>query len=156
MKQDRWKLYIGFCLFPLAIGALSALLSSSGMSQYDMLTPPPLSPPGILFPIVWTVLFLLMGIGSARVYEKCCQGCPNALQVYSIQLALNFFWSIFFFSFQWRFFAFLWLLLLLGAVLSMMRCFYRVDRLSAYLQIPYVFWVLFAGYLNLGFALLNP
>ena len=155
MEQKRWKLYLGFCLFPLAIGSLSALLSQSGMAQYDMLARPPLSPPGILFPIVWTILFILMGISSARVYERGCLGCENALQISCFQLAVNFFWSIFFFTFQWRLFAFFWLLLLLVSVISMIRCFYRVDPVAAYLQIPDLVWLIFAAYLNLSFYLLN-
>lgn len=149
------KFYVISALIPLAVGGLSALLGMNGMADYKLLQKPPLAPPGFLFPIVWTLLFILMGISSAKI---ACSDSPDknsALKTYAAQLAVNFFWTIFFFRFQWRLFAFFWILLLIVLVVSMIRQFGAIRVSAAKLQIPYLIWLIFAAYLNLGVWFLN-
>ncbi len=117
---------------------------------------PPLTPPGIVFPIVWSILYLLMGIGAARVYRTPASNARSkALGVFLLQLVVNFFWSILFFNAKAYGFALLWLLLLWGMIIWMIRLFYRVDRPAAWMQVPYLLWVTFAAYLNYGVWMLN-
>lgn len=142
----------------LGVGALSALLTRNSMDIYSEIVQPPLAPPSILFPIVWTVLYVLMGIGAALVYNRKDENpreAQNALVVYAVNLFLNFFWSIIFFNMRAFLFAFIWLLLLWAVILIMILKFRKVSPLAAYLQIPYLVWVTFAGYLNLAIYILN-
>ena len=157
MKQNTWKPYLLWILPTEAVGALSGWLTRSGTELYSStLVKPPLSPPGILFPIVWAILFALMGIGAARVYlTPTSAALPRSLILFFIQLAVNFFWSIIFFNLQAPGFAFLWLFLLWLLVLGMILSFKKADRTAALLQIPYLLWITFAAYLNLGIWLLN-
>lgn len=115
----------------------------------------PSAPPGWLFPVVWTALFILMGIGAARVYIAGGPYRSVSLALFFTQLAVNFCWSIFFFRLEARLFAFVWLLLLLTLVLFMTAEFKKSDKTAALLQIPYILWLCFAGYLNLVIYLLN-
>ena len=121
-----------------------------------MVIVPPLSPPAIVFPIVWGILFALMGIGAARIYLAPTSGARSrSLLLFLIQLIFNFFWSIIFFNFQAYGFAFIWLLILWFLILLMILSFRKVDKLAAWLQLPYLLWVTFAAYLNFGVWLLN-
>ncbi len=140
-------------LIALGVGGLSALLTRNSMNIFETVTNPPLAPPAAVFPIVWTILYILMGIGAARVYLKD----PNskALYIYGTNLFVNFFWSIIFFNMRAFGFAFLWLLLLFAVVALMVISFWRVDKTAALLQIPYCIWLLIAGYLNLFIFLAN-
>lgn len=155
MKPNIKKLLI-FLAIPLAAGGLSALLSS-GMSDYQALNQPPLAPPGWLFPIVWTILYLLMGYASYRVVTsgKHPETIRKALTLYGIQLFLNFLWSPVFFGLEWRLVAFFILLALWAAILLTMRAFSKIDERAGDLLLPYLLWVTFAGYLNLSVYLLN-
>ncbi len=142
----------------LTVGGLSALLTMGNMNTYEELNSPPLSPPGILFPIVWSFLYVLMGISTAIVYVKQDENFHEArcgLRAYAISLVFNFLWSIVFFNFKWFGFAFFWLLGLLFFIIKTIVCYYRVNKAAAYLQIPYAIWVAFAGYLNFGIWMLN-
>ena len=141
-------------LIPLAVGALSALFSRN-MALYSQINTPPLAPPGILFPIVWTILYILMGISSYLIYESDSEYKESALKIYALQLFFNFMWSIIFFRFDQYLFAFIWLLILIGLIVKMIYVFYQIRPLAAYLQIPYLLWCLFAAYLNLMIYLLN-
>lgn len=156
MKINVKKLLISIAV-PLAVGGLSAFLTNSSMERFENLNQPPLSPPGWLFPIVWTVLYILMGIASYLVLESNAdhKQIVNALTVYGVQLFFNFLWSILFFNFELYFAAFIWLLILWALVLTSIILFYRISKPAAYLMIPYLLWITFAGYLNLGVALLN-
>ena len=141
---------------PLIVGFASGFLSGNNMMSFSQLNKPPLSPPGWLFPIVWTILYILMGISFYLIVnQKNSMDISSAVYIYFIQLIINFFWSIFFFRFEWYLFSFLWLVLLWMSLLLMIILFYRISPLSAYIQIPYLFWVTFAGYLNLSIYLLN-
>lgn len=152
------KPYVISIAIPLAIGGLSALLTMNNMNIYEELNTPPLSPPSILFPIVWTILYILMGISSAIVYMNQYNSIKEAkcgLKTYGISLIFNFLWSIVFFNFKWFRFAFFWLLALLFLIIKTIVSYYKVNKVAAYLQIPYAIWVAFAGYLNFGIWMLN-
>lgn len=139
----------------LGVGWLSAFLTKDGMSIFSDVTKPPLSPPAAVFPIVWSLLFVLMGIAAAIVWRESGGKAFTALFLYGFQLVLNFCWPIIFFNFGDFFFAFIWLLFLLGTIIFTAVEFYKVSKSAAYLLIPYILWVSFAGYLNLGIWLLN-
>lgn len=153
MIKNR-KLFALCLAVPLLVGGLSALLTRSGMQTFETLTKPKLAPPGWLFPVVWTILYILMGIASYLVItsEK-----PNraAIIVYALQLVFNFFWSIIFFNLELYLFAFIWLIALWLLILAATYLFYQISEPAGYLMIPYLLWVTFAGYLNLSIYLLN-
>lgn len=157
MKQIPWKTYLFWGLLAEALGGLSGWLTRDGARQYaETITLPPFSPPGIVFPIVWTVLFALMGIGAARVWLAAPSAQrTRSLRLFFAQLGFNFFWSIFFFNLQAYGFALVWLVVLWVLILWMLLSFYRVDPLAGWMQLPYLLWVAFAGYLNLGVWILN-
>ena len=154
--QINWKKLIIALAIPLGVGGLSALLSG-GMDAYKSLNQPPLSPPGFIFPIVWTVLYLLMGYASYRVHESGSTraNIKRALIFYGIQLFLNFLWPLIFFGLQWFWVAFGILVVLWVLIYLTMYQFGQMDDTAENLLIPYLLWVTFAGYLNLGVALLN-
>ena len=155
MKATTKKLLI--CLaIPLAVGGLSALISG-GMGAYQSLEQPPLSPPGWVFPVVWSILYLLMGYASYRVLQsgKEPQRIRQALGLYGLQLLLNFLWSPVFFGLRWYLAAFFLLIALWIAIFATMRKFLHLDEKAGDLLLPYLLWVCFAGYLNLGVYLLN-
>ena len=155
--MKKFRPYIISVLIALGVGILSALITKDYMNIYEFLSSPPLSPPSAVFPVVWTVLYILMGISSAMVYSGC-KGesiCAEALRIYALQLAVNFFWSIIFFRWGMYLFAFVWLLLLIVLVAVMIKRFWKVEPKAAYLQIPYLIWLLFAAYLNFAIFILN-
>ena len=143
---------------PLTIGIVSAALTRNNMDIYDKLNTPPLSPPSILFPIVWTLLYILMGISSAMVYTNRIgfrEAAKNGLKAYVVSLVLNFSWSIIFFNLEASFLALLVLVALLFSIIKTIIEYRKVYPAAAYLQIPYAIWVAFAGYLNAGIWLIN-
>ena len=141
-------------MLPLAVGGLSAFLTRGSMETFQLLNKPVLSPPGWLFPVMWTLLYILMGIASYLVFTS---GKPNrsALTVYALQLVFNFFWSVIFFNFDAYLVAFVWLVILWILILVTMLLFFRISETAGYLMLPYLLWVTFAGYLNLYIYLLN-
>ena len=156
MKKHT-KIILLSILLAEAVGALSGWLTREGMRTFtDAITQPPLSPPPLLFPIVWSILYALMGYGSAKIWMSTPSAeRSKALNLYAIQLVFNFFWSLIFFNAQAFGFSFLWLLMLWGLVLLMILAFHKIDPLAAKLQIPYLLWLTFAAYLNLGVWCLN-
>ena len=146
-----------FIAIPLLVGCIAALLTTDSMKTFATLDKPALSPPGWLFPVVWTILYTLMGISVYLIATSSTAPIERAkaLAIYTYQLAVNFLWSIFFFNFQWYFFSFLWIILLWILVILMIRAFWKIDRTAAYLNIPYLLWITFAAYLNLGIWILN-
>ncbi len=157
MKIDKKRLII--CLaIPLVVGGAAGLLTMNSMEAFEALNQPPLSPPGWLFPVVWTVLYVLMGIASylVSVSDAPQEEKARALWTYGIQLAFNFLWPIAFFNLKWYLFAFLWLVILWILILITALRFGRIRKPAGYLLVPYLLWVAFAGYLNLGIYLLNP
>ena len=155
MKFD-WKKLLKNLILPLAVGGLSALVSG-GMGDFPKMAQPPLSPPGWLFPIVWTVLYLLMGYAAYRVETSGAEETQvrKAMGWYYIQLALNFLWSPVFFGLGWYWAAFFILVALWVAIGKTMQQFSAVDETAGNLLLPYLLWVTFAGYLNAGVAALN-
>lgn len=153
----EWKPLIISFIITFGVGGLSSLLTNSSMKNYEMLKKPPLSPPSIVFGIVWPILFLLMAISAYLVYvsEANEKNKKNALFYFGLQLFINFFWTIIYFNLEMRLFAFIWLLLLWIVVLLMIINFYKVNKFAAILQIPYLLWLTFAAYLNLGTVILN-
>ena len=153
----NWKLLVICLVIPLAVGGLSALLSGGGMADYGQLNQPPLSPPGWLFPVVWTILYLLMGYASYRVATADAprEKKQQALAVYGAQLLANFLWSPIFFGLELRLTAFFVLVILWVLIYITMRLFSKIDERAGDLLLPYILWVTFAGYLNIGVFLLN-
>lgn len=157
LKKEHKRLLL--CLgIPLAVGALAALISGRGMKGFENLNQPPLTPPGWLFPVVWTILYLAMGWASCRIAGASAPAGEKkkALVLYGLQLAANFLWPILFFNQGWYLAAFLELILLWGLVLATMLQFSRIDSRSGDLLLPYLLWVTFALYLNFGVYVLNP
>ncbi len=151
--MSKIKIYIRSILIPITLGALVGFLTAGSM-DYQSLQKPALAPPGILFPIVWSILYVLMGISYGILKSKRLLE-PALSAVYYIQLGVNLLWPIIFFMLKWRLFAFIWILLLDALVAVMTVLFYRKDKLAGLLQLPYLAWVLFASYLNLSFFILN-
>ena len=157
MNKNAARSYIFWIIGTEAVGALAGWLTRTGIEVYNAsVAEPPFSPPAIAFPIVWFVLYLLMGIGAARIdLAPPSAARTRSLFLYIVQLVFNFLWPIVFFNLQWFGFAFLWLIALWVLIFAMIRAFHEVDPLAAALQIPYLVWVTFAAYLNLGVWLLN-
>ena len=153
--MKKYKYLIISILISLGVGGLSALITGGDMDTYKQLSKPPLSPPSVLFPIVWTILFILMGISAYMVYVSKDRDKDSALTVYVIQLIINFFWSIIFFSLKLRLFAFIWIILLLVLIIIMIVKFYRISKLAGLLQIPYLIWTCYATYLTIAIYILN-
>ncbi|MBO4407610.1 MAG: tryptophan-rich sensory protein, partial [Clostridia bacterium] len=152
MKKVGWKKTLAGILGCEAVGGLAALLCGAGFGKYAAeVAKPPLSPPPAVFPAVWTALYVLMGIGAARVYAaERDEERKKALLIFALQLALNFVWPLFFFGAEAFGLALLCLLALLILILSMILAYMRVDRPAALMQLPYLVWACFAAYLNAG------
>ena len=138
-------------LISLGTGVIAGFLTFGSMAQYQEMHHPPFSPPGWVFPVVWLLLYTLMGIASYRIYLKNPKA--EVLKLYLIQLAVNFFWPVFFFNLGWQLFAAVWLLVLWYLVFVMIKEFARIDEGAARLMIPYLVWLTFAAYLNIVIAL---
>ncbi|MBE7044168.1 MAG: tryptophan-rich sensory protein [Ruminococcaceae bacterium] len=155
MNKKEIKALAIAIFIPLAVGGFAAWITRGSMQDYQLLQKPPLSPPGWLFPIVWGILYVLMGVSSYLIAKSQDEWRTKALRVYALQLAVNFLWPILFFSLAWYLFSFLWLLFLLVLVAIMVIRFCEIRPVAGKLQIPYLFWCVFASYLNLGVWLLN-
>lgn len=152
------KRLLALCIaIPLLVGVVASLLTGGGMEVFASVEKPPLSPPGWLFPVVWTILYILMGISSYLILtsEADESAKEGAIRVYGLQLLVNFLWPTFFFNFRWYGFSFFWLLLLWFLVLVMILRFREINKLAAYMNLPYLIWLTFAAYLNWGIWLLN-
>lgn len=152
----KLKPLLASLVISLGVGGLSALLTQNAMEQYGGLRQPPLSPPGWLFPAVWFVLFVLMGVAAYLVWMRDSTGRNGALILYSAQLVFNFFWTLIFFNLQNYALAFFWLLALWLLILLTTLQFFKETTAAGWLLVPYLAWVAFAGYLNAGIWLLNP
>ena len=143
---------IFYIFFPLLVGTIVGF-AISGSIDYNTLTKPPLSPPSILFPIVWSILYLLMGI-SYYLFKR--NNNDNTISfIYYLQLFVNAMWSIIFFLWELRFLAIIWILLLDVLVILLIYLFFQKSKISSYLNIPYLIWLLFATYLTIGIYILN-
>lgn len=150
--MKKYKKLIIFILIPLVVGFIGNLLGGD-TDIYNKIKTPPFAPPGLLFPIVWTILYTLMGISSYMISKE--KGNKKALTVYFVQLGINALWSLFFFRLNWFLFSSLWLVLLLCLIIYMIYEFAKLNKTAAYLQIPYSIWVLFALILNSSIYILN-
>ena len=151
--MSKIKIYIKSILTTLIIGAILGFIISDYI-DYNSLQKPFFAPPSIVFPIVWTILYTLMGVSYGILKSNNLAGSQINF-IYYLQLVVNVLWPIFFFIFKWRFFAFLWILLLLALIIIMIIKFYKRNKTAALLQFPYLLWTVFATYLNFGVYLLN-
>ncbi len=156
MKIDKKKL-ITCIAIPLIVGGIAGFLTRNSMDVFKALEKPPLAPPGWLFPVVWTILYILMGISSYIVLteNEPPHKISAAMKIYYYQLVVNFLWSIFFFNFGWYLFSFVWLMLLWVMIIVMIWKFSDISKAAAYMNIPYLLWTTFAAYLNFGIWWLN-
>lgn len=152
MKINFKKLIISI-LIPVGLGAIVGFLTSS--DSYNNMVQPAFAPPGIVFPIVWTILYIFMGISSYIVSQSNNILKKDAMFAYYLQLGVNLLWSFFFFTFKWYWFSVIWLVLLIYLVLIMIKRFYNISKVSGYIQIPYLLWLIFALILNISIAILN-
>lgn len=157
MKIKQWKVYLFWILLCESVGALSGWLSREGINIYEAtVNKPVFTPPSWVFPVVWPVLFALMGISAARIYLSEPSRNRNwGLNLFLIQLAVNFFWPLIFFNLQAFGIAFVWLILLWVLVAVVIRLFWKVDRTAAWLLVPYIVWLTFAAVLNLFVYFVN-
>ena len=151
--MSKFKIYAKSILIPVGVGLIIGAITSSSI-QYNTLIKPVFAPPSILFPIVWTILYILMGVSYGILESKSLVNSEINF-IYYLQLFVNAMWSIIFFIFEWRLFAFIWLLILVLLIIGMIIEFYKKDKVAGLLQIPYLLWALFASYLNLSIYLLN-
>lgn len=147
-----------FIAIPIGVGLISSALTAGSMAAFSTMNKPPLAPPAMLFPIAWTVLYILMGLASYIIYTSDSKNEVTrfaAMFLYGTQLFFNFLWSIIFFNEAQYMGAFIWLLCLWGLVFMMLLCYRKISKAAYYLTIPYILWLTFAGYLNISIALLN-
>lgn len=152
MNKKIKKLF--YIFFPLVIGGIVSIIIKDHI-DYSFLNKPPLAPPKILFPLAWSIIYLLMGIAYFFFKKDYPNNEMKIVKLYYIQLFVNALWSIIFFLWKWRFIAIIWILLLLILIIELIVLFYRKTKVSAYLFIPYVLWVMFATYLTIGIYILN-
>ena len=151
--MSKFKIYAKSILIPLILGGIVGLIIS-GFMDYNSMQKPFLAPPSILFPIVWTILYILMGV-SYGILDSNSLVDSNINTIYYLQLFVNLLWPIAFFVLNWKLFAFLWIILLDILIALMILKFYSKNKVSGLLQIPYLLWSIFASYLNLSIYLLN-
>lgn len=151
--MSNFKIYVKSILIPVIVGGIVGLIIRP-VIDYGSLNKPPLAPPGLLFSIIWPILYVLMGISYGILKSKKLVS-PKISVVYYVQLAVNALWSIFFFSLKWRLFSFIWILVLDLLVIYMIVLFYKKNKVAGILQIPYLIWILFASYLNIAIYVLN-
>lgn len=156
-KRPEWKKLIVSILIPLAVGGAAALIVNGSFKDFEALNKPPLAPPAWAFPAAWTLLYILMGIAAYLVYcsEKYPGRIERALTFYAVQLFMNFCWTLIFFNLKLYLAAFIWLVLLWGAIAGTALLFRFISKPAGWLMLPYLAWVTFAGYLNLGVYILN-
>ncbi len=145
--------YVKAILVPLILGTIIGFITSGSM-DFDMLIKPSFAPPAVFFPIVWSILYVLMGISYGILKTKNLAN-DKINKIYYAQLIVNLLWSIIFFTFRLRLIAYLWILFLIVLVIIMINKFYEKNKLSGLLQLPYLVWIVFASFLNLSIYLLN-
>ena len=156
-KKIRRQALIISLAVPLGLGGASAALTKKGMQAFQAMAKPPLTPPQWVFPVVWSVLYVLMGIASYLVYVSDASEPrrERAISLYAIQLLMNFAWSIIFFSMRAFLLAFVWLIVMLFVIIAAAVRFWCIDHRAGKLMVPYAAWVTLAGYLNMGVYVLN-
>lgn len=157
MKNIRVGKFILAMCVPLIMGMISAALSAQGMAAYGEMVKPPLSPPAWVFSAAWTILYLMMGFAAYRIMVSMpgTQGRGTALLLFWSQLIMNFFWSLIFFRWEQYLTAFIWLIVMWSIVVACTMRFYNINKMAGWLLVPYVLWLSFAAYLNLGAWMLS-
>lgn len=155
--KTKWKTLIICIAIPLILGGIAGFIAKDSIRIFEELDKPPLSPAGWLFPVAWTLLYTLMGIASYLILTSGAsqRKINRALKLYGLQLLFNFLWTFWFFNLQLYAFSFIWLVVLWFLILVTIISFSHISKPAAYLMLPYLLWVAFAGYLNLGIAILN-
>lgn len=156
MKIDLKKLIKNLAI-PLAVGLIAGFLTRGGVEEFNKTADKPFfMPPAIIFPIAWTVLYVLMGIATYFIeLSPQRENKAYAMKLYYIQLGFNFLWSFIFFSWGSYLLALLWLIAMLILIVITTLEFYKIEPKAAYFMVPYVIWVAFAGVLNFSVYLLN-
>lgn len=157
-NNNKWQMIrrLAICIaIPLGVGLLSSALTMDAMEKFGMMNQPPLAPPAWLFPVVWTLLYIAMGVASYLIWKKNAKNSKMALMIYGGQLFFNFCWSIVFFNFGWYWFALIWLLIMWGMIIALVKMSKDISRSAMWMLVPYLVWTTFAAYLNLGIAMLN-
>lgn len=155
MKNIDFKKLFFYIIITILIGTLPSIFIFKNMNVYGQLNKPPFSPPSIVFPIFWTIFYILMGISIYRIVQKNPKDVSEAKLIYYVQLITNALWTPIFFGFKEYFLAFLWIIMLIVFVSAMIIKFYKIDKISSYIQVPYLIWLIFAAYLNFGVVVLN-
>ena len=151
--MSKVKTYTKAIIIPVIVGGIVGLIIS-GSIDYNSLQKPFLAPPSILFPIIWSILYILMGVSYGILSDNELIDF-GVNKIYYLQLFVNVLWPIFFFTLKWRLFAFIWIILLIILIIKMIRKFYSKNKISGLLQIPYLVWTVFAAYLNMFVYILN-
>ena len=151
--MEKIKMYAKSIFIPVLTGTVIGIITSQFIN-YNTLQKPPLSPPGYIFPIVWTIIYILMGIGYGILKSENKVDEKTKI-IYYTQLIINALWSIIFFVLEWRLFSIIWIILLDIVVVRMIAIFYSKNKNAGLLQIPYLIWILFATYLTVGIYILN-
>lgn len=156
MTERRGLLPLIICvLIPIAVGGISSMLTRNAMMAFDSMNKPPLSPPGWLFPVAWTILYILMGFASYMIYTSYSDMRSTALIIYGVQLFFNFCWSIIFFRFEWYWLALIWLLIMWAMIICLVCITQSISKIAMFCLLPYLLWTTYAAYLNAGIAWLN-
>ena len=151
--MSRFKIFAKSILIPVIVGGAVGLITSNAINYNDLIQPA-FAPPSFLFPIVWTILYVLMGVSYGILENKGLVDAETN-SIYYLQLTVNALWSFIFFVFKWRLFSFVWILILDALVIDMIIKFYKKDKTAGLLQLPYLLWTSFATVLNLAVYLLN-
>lgn len=154
IKKDELAIAI---LLPLAVGSVASCFVKDAIFIYESLEKPSLSPPGWIFPVVWFVLYVLMGIASYWIYrmDENDKDVKHAMLLYVVQLGVNFFWPLLFFKYSLQLFALFWIILLFVLVAMLIKAYGKLDKRAAFFMLPYALWLLYGIYLNLGVYILN-
>lgn len=155
MKKIDIKKLLFYIFITFLIGITPSIFIFRSIDLYNYINKPLFSPPSIIFPIVWTILYIIMGISIYMIMESKKEGKKNARLIYYIQLISNALWTPIFFGLREYFLAFLWILMIIVFVIIMILSFYKINKISAYLQIPYLLWLIFASYINFYVFVLN-
>lgn len=154
MKKIDYKSLIINIIIPLGAGALGVLLGGN-MQDYALINKPNISPSPIVFPIVWTILYILLGISSYIIKKTNDITSQDAFIIYALNLFVNTTWTLFFFRLKWYLFAFIWIIILIILTIILIYKYYKINKTAAYLQIPYLLWLIFASILNISIYILN-
>lgn len=157
MKKKRLGIMIIAILIPVAVGLFSAFLTGNDMKIYENMNHPFLAPPGWVFPVAWTVLYVVMGLASYLVYTSDAEGevKRKALTLYACQLIMNFFWSTLFFTYARLWISFIWIMVMWGLILICAIRFYRINSAAGLMMGVLLLWTTFAAYLNLACCIMS-